>query len=308
MGVPRDASRVGATPRPKGLPGGRSPDDEDLRVAAVLQVLGGETVAAVAQQWSLDVALLHRWVRSFVEAGTSVVTNRPDEQAARQRDRFLAAFAHELRSPLTVAQGWVGLLNDGDLADDEIPATMTKLAGSLDRLAERTRDVELLAAASLGRIRIDPVQTTVRELMATLPTAQPTDSEIGEVIVEIDPKVFPRVLRDLWTAAALAPAPRSVHLEVALDDPWVEFRVVRDADPIPPPVLQALFDPFDINDDATGVTIGLYLARALAVVHGGTIGVEQDDQRAALWVRVQRHSRRTPLPTDAPPTTSTRSS
>ena len=62
--------------------------------------------------------------------------------------------------------------------------------------------------------------------------------------------------------------------------------MVRDADPIEPRVLQALFDPFDLNDDATGVTIGLYLARALAVAHGGTLGVEQDDDGAVLWVRV----------------------
>ncbi len=65
---------------------------------------------------------------------------------------------------------------------------------------------------------------------------------------------------------------------------------MRDADPIEPHVLQALFEPFDLNDDATGVTMGLYLARALAVAHGGTIGVEQDDHRAVLWVRVPQRS------------------
>ena len=71
---------------------------------------------------------------------------------------------------------------------------------------------------------------------------------------------------------------------------WVEVRVVRDADPIDPQVLQALFEPFDTNDDDTGVTIGLYLARALTVAHGGTMGVDQDEAGAALWVRVPRRT------------------
>ena len=53
-----------------------------------------------------------------------------------------------------------------------------------------------------------------------------------------------------------------------------------------PEVLQALFEPFDLNDDDTGVTIGLYLARALTVAHGGTVGVDQDEAGAVLWVRV----------------------
>lgn len=67
---------------------------------------------------------------------------------------------------------------------------------------------------------------------------------------------------------------------------WVELRVVRTGDPISPRVLQALLDPFDLNDDATGVSTGLYLARALSVALGATIGLEQDDHRAAFWLRL----------------------
>jgi signal transduction histidine kinase len=66
----------------------------------------------------------------------------------------------------------------------------------------------------------------------------------------------------------------------------VELRVERTGDPISHGVLQALFDPFDLNDDATGITIGLYLARALTVAHGGTLGLEQDDRGAVFHVRI----------------------
>ena len=104
----------------------------------------------------------------------------------------------------------------------------------------------------------------------------------------VDPDLFPLVLRDLWVASGHAPAPRRRTLHVESDGDFQEVRLVRHADPIEPRVLQALFDPFDLNDDATGVTIGLYLARALTVAHGGTLGLEQDDEQAALWVRLPR--------------------
>ncbi|MFZ5846926.1 MAG: sensor histidine kinase, partial [Actinomycetota bacterium] len=104
--------------------------------------------------------------------------------------------------------------------------------------------------------------------------------------VAVDPALFRRVLRDLWEAGHALPEPRSLRVEVETAAPWMELRVVRDGDPIDPQVLQALFEPFDLNDDATGVTIGLYLARALTVAHGGTIGVDQDERGAVLWVRV----------------------
>jgi signal transduction histidine kinase len=271
--------------RPRLVHGGRAGEPLDHRVAAVLEVLGGHGTAEVAHRWSVDAAVLHRWVRAFVDAGTAQVTNSPDAAAAQQRDRFLAAFAHELRTPLTVAQGWVEMLDD-DLPPAASQAAVGRLRDALSRLSERTLDVELLAAASLGRLRLNPTRVSVGELAARLPGLGEVGGQGAELELDVDAELFPRVLRDLWEAAGLRPEPRARRLDVATVEPWVELRVVRDAEPIDPQVLQALFDPFDLNDDGTGVTIGLYLARALTVAHGGTVGVDQDQDGAVLWVRV----------------------
>lgn len=260
-------------------------------MAAVLEVLAGESVPAAARRWSVETALLHRWVRAFVDAGSATVTNRPDPEAAHQRDRFLAAFAHEMRTPLAVAKGWVAVLADGDLPAEDLASTVTRLEQSLARLTERTLDVELLAAASLGRLVLAPAMTSVAELASDLPGAGTIGGEGPDVEVHVDPRLFRRVLRDLWDAAGSLPAPRALRLEVADVAPWTELRIVREADPIETRVLQALFEPFDLNDDGTGVTIGLYLARALAVAHGGAVGVEQDDATGIFWVRVPSGTR-----------------
>lgn len=268
---------------------GDGTDPTDTRVAVVLEVLGGETEADVARRWSVEPALVRRWVRAFVEAGAAEVTNQPRGNAARQRDRFLTAFAHELRTPLSVARGWAGVLDDEELPPP-LAGIVDKLAAALDRLGERTLEVELLAAASLGRLRLSTERTTLAAVTDGLPDLPEPHGETDAEIV-VDPDHFRRVLRDLWWAAGLDPQPRARRIEVAALDPWVEVRVVREAEPIDPRVLQALFDPFDVNDDATGVTIGLYLARALVVAHGGTMGLEQDDDGAVLWVRIPQRKR-----------------
>src|SRR5689334_18408777 len=85
----------------------------DPRVRMVLDVLAGSTVESAAAAWNVEVSLVERWVGDFLAAGTSAVTNRPDQDVAIQRDRFLAAFAHELRTPVTVAQGWAMALAEG---------------------------------------------------------------------------------------------------------------------------------------------------------------------------------------------------
>lgn len=262
-------------------------EDQDARVAAVLAVLAGHPAAVVAHQSGVDPMLLRRWTEDFVAAGTAQVTNRPDRDAAQQRDRFLAAFAHELRTPLSTATGWATMLRNNILPPAAVPSVLDKLGAALDRLTERTLDVELLAFCSLGRLTLAPALTSVEVLAGQLPEMPEVLGDGAALEVRVDPARFPRVLRDLWEAAASLPVPRSRSLHVNLvDGGWVEFRVVRDAEPISPDVLQALFDPFDANHDGTGVTIGLYLARALTVAHGGTIGVDQDAEHAAFWVRV----------------------
>lgn len=261
----------------------------DPRVTMVLQVLGGASHAEVAARWGVDTEVLRRWVRGFVAGGAAVVTNQPQPRAAQERDRFLTAFAHELRTPLTAVRGWVELLGQGDASPALRSQGLTALRSSVERLVERLAEVELLAAASLGRLSLCPERVSLQDLGSP----RPADAELrigaGATHVVVDAPMFRMVLRDLWRSAQLSPVPRTLRLETLLDGPWIEIRVVREAAPMDPVLLEALFEPFgdeNHNSDGTGVTMGLYLARALLVAHGGSIGVEQDASGLTFWVRV----------------------
>ena len=133
---------------PRVVAGGRLGEQTDARVAAVLDVLAGERVGAVAERRDLDPALLHRWTQSFIDAGTAQVTHRPPPDLARQRDRFLSVFTHGLRSPLAVAQAWVGLL--GDMAGDQASReqALSRLQSALDLLDERTEPTDRVATVA----------------------------------------------------------------------------------------------------------------------------------------------------------------
>lgn len=267
----------------------------DLRVSMVLAVIGGDPVEDVAQKWDIEPSMLHRWVRDFLVAGTASITNRPDPDEARQRDRFLAAFAHELRTPVSVARGWAMMLAEGDVPEEQVPGSLERLADALNRLSEHILDVELSASVSLGRIRV--AAAAIDDLGSL---CQDLDGFTGvrggaDLTVYADPRLLSRVIRDLWTTALRDPAPQKVDIDVVESGAWTDVRVVRQGEPISPMVIKALFDPFGTNDDATGVTIGLYLARALTVAHGGLLGAEGDDHTTVLYARLPRD------PTAAPP-------
>lgn len=269
----------------------------DLRLGCVLEVLRGHAVASVARTAGVEPAVVHRWVRLFTDAGAARLSNRPEPALAQQRDRFLAAFAHEMRTPLAVAQGWTDILADGDLPAEMTAVTIDKLGAALTQLAERTQEAEYLAAASLGRLRVS--RRAVRALDLA-PGSEVVPCGDLDALVDTDPGLAARVVRDLWSAAETSPTPTRRELQVRASGPWVELRVVRTGDPISPRVLQALLDPFDLNDDATGVSTGLYLARALSVALGATIGLEQDDERAAFWLRLPAARPATPDPRTDP--------
>lgn len=261
----------------------------DPRVRMVLDVLAGRSVDSVAATWNVETSLVERWVGDFLVAGSAVVTNHPDQDVAVQRDRFLAAFAHELRTPVTVAQGWAMALAEGDVPPDHVQASFEKLSEALRRLSEHILDVELSTAASLGRLRLDAGPVTLEEVRQQVPGV-PAVRRGGGLTLHADAQLLARILRDLWAIANREPEPASVAVDVVAKGPWHEIRVVRTGHPLGHRILQVLMDPFGSeNDDTTGVTTGLYMARALAVAHGGIIGAEGDEDGTVLLVRLPRN-------------------
>ena len=207
-------------------------DPVESRVPAVLEVLRGRPIAEVATRWHVDADRLADWVRAFVEAGTAQVTDQPAADAAEQRDRFLAAFAHEVRTPLSMAQGWVAMLADGDVPADQARDSLHRLHAALERLTERSFDVELMAELLLGRLALAPQLVSVSALAAELDDLDGIGGLGGAVEVVVDPALLRRVLRDLWHAAATSPRPRARRLEVHRVASWVELRVVREGAPV----------------------------------------------------------------------------
>lgn len=285
--------------RPHPLHGDRVPGQLDPRVSMVLAVLGGRAVEDVAQEWDVLPSLLQRWTGDFLVAGSGAITNQPDPDAARQRDRFMAALAHELRTPMAVARGWAESLEEGGLSEERAAESLDRLLGALSRLSEHIVDVELAASSSLGLIQVSHESVAVTDLCQELPGGRGV-REGADLRVRADPALLGRVLRDLWSTAHRAPEPDHVAVDVVETGSWHEIRVVREGNPISPIILRALFDPFDANDDATGVTDGLYLARALVVAHGGFLGAEGDDQETVLFARLPRGPQTGPEPPGLP--------
>ena len=196
--------------------------------------------------------------------GRLMVPWAPDPDDARQRDRFLAAFAHELRTPVAVARGWATMLADGEVPDDQLTSTHERLADALTRLSEHILDVELSTSASLGRVRVNLEPLDLVSLCRALP-GSPGVRSGADLTVHGDPSLLSRVIRDLWATARRDPAPDHVWIDVVETGSWHEIRVVREGTPISPMVLKALRDyGMDAAMWGYGVEVGTHAVRIMA--------------------------------------------
>jgi signal transduction histidine kinase len=198
------------------------------------------------------------------------------------RRAFAADVAHELRTPLAIAQAEVEALVDG--VAEPTPARLHSLHEEMLRLARIVEDVETLAAAEgarlrLARERIDLAETA-RETVAlledqALESGVRLTAQLEEAQVNADPTRLEQIVRNLVAnAIKFTPAPGevTVAVRVARDEALL---VVEDTGPgLAEDDIAHLFERFwrgQAAREAPGSGVGLAVAAELVRAHGGRI-------------------------------------
>ncbi len=227
------------------------------------------------------------------------------ERAARERARFAAAAAHELRTPLA------GLRLYGEmLAEDAIDPTRRatyarRIAAEAERLGRVVSNVLGFARLERGGLvivaRPGDLGATVRAAVERLRPS--VEAEGATVSVDtttavppaaFDPAGIEQILQNLVDNAAKHSRPssdRRIDVSIGLDDDAPSV-TVRDRGPgVDPARERWLFRPFPpsaAKDEPSGLGIGLALASALAQAQGATLRhVRPPDGGAAFVLRLR---------------------
>jgi len=209
------------------------------------------------------------------------------EEANRAKSQFLAAASHDLRQPLHALSLFSATLSlrAADGTTSEIAGQINKALASLSTLVDSLLDISKLDA---GAIRPELQRVNVKELIERIEAEyRPVAREKGlafrvapvEALVESDPVLLERVVRNLVDNAFKYTAAGSVSLDVELDEGAVRI-VVRDTGPgIPESERERIFEEFyqvgnPERDRAKGLGLGLAIVRRLARLIGLELQVE----------------------------------
>ncbi|MGH2401626.1 MAG: sensor histidine kinase [Candidatus Limnocylindria bacterium] len=212
------------------------------------------------------------------------------EEAARLKEEFLSAAAHDLRTPLTVVLGQAELLERRLNRDPHAPVDRAGVS-RITSEARRLRDLisELLDAQRLeqpgtvmDRVTLDlrEVVDAARNRQLELGVGLRVTAPLVPILTSADRARLEQVLDNL-VENAIKYTPNRVLPEVEVAQVGSEARltVIDHGVGIPEAERDRIFDRFYRASNAQGITdtgmgLGLYICRRIVEEHGGRIWVQ----------------------------------
>lgn len=242
------------------------------------QIAAGAYSQRTAIHGSDEIASLSR---SFDEMAQAVEgTVQTLQQNARQKDDFVAAFTHELKTPMTSILGFADILRSGEVS----PATRRTAA---DYIYHESKRLEALSGNLLALMGLEqqppqleavPLGRVLQSLRRALPQGSPVPTlPRSDAVVLAQPELLCDMLYNLIQNARKA-TPADGKVEVLLDETptRLTIRVQDTGCGIPPQELARITEPFYMVDKSRareqgGSGMGLALCARIAALHGTTL-------------------------------------
>lgn len=244
-------------------------------------------------------------ITARVEAEQALAeANQQLREALEQKNRLLGMAAHDLRTPITVVQGFVDLLSDVRTSAADATEFMGIIREALADMLSLLNNLLDLSAIESGKVQLAPTDTNVytylerivrlQRVLASRKVIQvETAIEEGLPLFPFDRMRVEQVLNNLFSNAfKFSLEGTTVTLAVRRAGDFVEFSVADQGVGISPDEVSRVFHEFQRlrsrptgNESSTG--LGLSICRRIVEMQGGTIGVESRlGEGSRFWFRL----------------------
>jgi len=225
---------------------------------------------------------------AFNEMAGEIERARDSEQA------FLADISHELRTPLTSIQGFAQAIAEGEAAGEAAPPAAKIIQRESRRLIRMVEGLLEVAKLQAGGPELARERVEARALVTSAVAALEVQAQEAGVTLDVVTDGLPAVrgdpdkLAQLFTnlidnAVKHSPRGASVVVRGAREDGQAVIRVRDAGSGLPGGAQTRLFRRFYRGENAQrdGAGLGLAIAQAIAVAHGGAITARNVDEGGA---------------------------
>ncbi len=233
-------------------------------------------------------SVLHR-----AELRSEIARTAREEGRRTAAEDLVTILAHDFRNLLSPIAGRVALVKrraerESREADRRDAEAAERSVRALTKLVENLLDVARIdrGLLELTRVPLDLV-AVAREVAGSvaMPDREVVVRGAGEVVVPADPARLRQALENLLSnAVRYTPAGASVVVSIEAAADRAAVVEVTDRGPgIAPEVLPTIFTRFGRERTSKGLGLGLFLAREIAVAHGGDLTVRSEHGRGTTF-------------------------
>jgi signal transduction histidine kinase len=222
------------------------------------------------------------------------------------RNLLLGVLGHDLRNPLGAVYMTAEFLLESGTVKGAQAEAVARILRSAERMRAMVNDLLDFTQTSLGvPMPVSPrpgdlgdlAADIVRELNAIHPDRTITVTREGDLTGSWDPERIGQMLSNLvGNALQHSDGGTPVSVDVAQDGAFGAVRVRNEGAPISEDARKTLFFPLrhvsgeriDKQAGSSGLGLGLYIAREIAVAHGGSIELTCEDGAITFCARLPR--------------------
>ena len=240
-----------------------------------------------------------RFNEAIDQALAESIANYSDE-VARSRDTFLAILGHDLRNPLSaIANSGLYLRMPGVLPRGEPLEAARRITSAAARMESMIDDLLEYTRTRLGRaIQLTREATSMEricglaldEIRAAHPERTFKLQVSGELKGQFDTERLQQLLSNLLGNAVQHGArDQPITLSAHGEADRITVRVKNHGRPIPKDQLQVIFNPLvqlptnETDGTPTSLGLGLYIAREIVAMHGGTMVAESSAEDGTVF-------------------------
>ena len=214
-----------------------------------------------------------------------------EKELYNSKVEFFTNIAHEIRTPVTLINGPLEVMQEMNLQDPEITKNLRIMRRNTSELMELVNklldfrkvdsnkfpvNISLHNLSEILRTIYDHFEPTIAHLNKSITLSLPAD----DIFVPIDKEAFIKIINNLLSNA-LRYSEHIIEVNLTQQGESVFIRVRNDGNLIPEEEREKIFDPFyqvsKHRNSAAGSGIGLSLARSLTEMLNGNLSYDEQD-------------------------------
>lgn len=276
----------------------------------VMEISKEKFNAALKNSGSMSLAMVHQISSRLRENDEMAVEDlrlragelaRAYQRLAEQdvaRREFLTTIAHELRTPLMAAGGYIQLIQSGAISPAGTPQALETVARNIQQITLLVNDILFLQEMDLILPKFQPVH--IMELAHVIVAKYAEKARAAGIHLSItaaehlplvsgDPKSLERALAALLdNAIKFSPNGGNINISMMRDKSEVVIQVRDEGIGIAPEDLPRIFDRFHHLEKQgdrlfSGIGLGLAITRQVIQQHNGRLDVESRPGKGATF-------------------------